>query len=67
LCTHVSALLYALVAVTPTRFPERSSMGEDPEATEILPVMGIDKNLICFYFYPLFYSIIPSTFAYYSR
>ena len=37
-CTHVSALLHALVAVTPTQFPDHSSGVDDPEATEVLPV-----------------------------
>ena len=48
LYTHVFALLHALVAVTTTWFPERSSMSEDPEATEVLPVtsyMSVNGNL----------------------
>ena len=46
-CTHDSALLHALVGVTPTRFPERSSMSEDPEATEVLlsHLMPVNRNL----------------------
>ena len=36
--THVSTLLHALVAITPTWFPDPSSVGEDQEETEIFPV-----------------------------
>ena len=38
-CTHVSALLHALVAMAPTQFPEASTSNVDPDEEEdVLPV-----------------------------